>query len=68
VWGAEVGEVGGALGIEVPTPAAAALRLASKSGNFFFLSLLKPISIRKQQVNMGNIGKVNKIQANVRQE
>jgi len=44
VLGAEVAKVGGVIGIEVPTPAAAALCLASSSANFFFLSLLKPIS------------------------
>ena len=42
------------MAVEVPAPAAAALRLASRSVNFFFLSLLKPISTRKQQVNTGN--------------
>ena len=29
---------------------------------------MKPISTRKQQVNIGNIDKANKAQANVRQE
>ena len=29
-WGAKVAEIEGALGVEVPTPAAAALRLASR--------------------------------------
>jgi len=42
------------MGVEVPTPAAAILRLASRSASFFFLSLLKPISTRKQQVNTGD--------------
>jgi len=66
VFRAEVAEVGGVLGVEVPTPAAAVLRLASRLANFFFLSLLKLISARKQQVNISNIA--NKIQENLRQE
>ena len=53
VLGAEVAEGGGVVGVEVPTPAAAALRLANRLANFFFLSLLKPISAWRQQVNVG---------------
>jgi len=45
VSGAEVTEFRGDLSVEVPMPAAAALHLASSSANFFFLSLLKPISV-----------------------
>jgi len=41
--GTEVAEVGGVMGVEVATPAAVALRLASRSANFFLLSFLKPI-------------------------
>ena len=36
-WGAEVAEVGGAMDVEVPTPAMAVLHLASWSANFFFV-------------------------------
>jgi len=53
-WGADVAEVEGATGVDVPSPTAAALRLASRSANFFFLSLLKLISTHRQQVNTGN--------------
>jgi len=42
-WGAGVAEVEGAMGFDMPSPAAVALRLASRSANFFY-SLLKPIS------------------------
>ena len=35
------------MGVDVPFPAIAAFNLASKSANFFFLSLLKPISAHK---------------------
>ena len=46
-------KVEGAMGIDVPYPVAVAFRLASRSAIFFFLSLLKPISANKQQVNTG---------------
>jgi len=50
-WGAEVAEVEGATGVEGPAPAAAALHLDNRSASFFFLTLLKPISTQRQQVN-----------------
>jgi len=53
-WGADVTEVDGVTGVDVPSPTTAALRLASRSTSFFFLSLLKPISTHRQQVNTGN--------------
>ena len=71
VLGAEVAEVGGVIGIEVLTPAAVALRLASSSASFFFLSLLKPISAQRRRISQGTqvtIIKQVRVQAKIRQE
>jgi len=48
--GAEVAEGGEVAGDEVPTPATNALRLASTSASFFFLSLLRPMSAQRQRI------------------
>jgi len=53
-WGTGVAEVQGAMGVEGPATTVAALHLTSRSTNFFFLSLLKPISTRKKKVNTEN--------------
>jgi len=47
-----VGE-GRVAGVEVSAQAAVALRLASKSASFFFLSALMAMSAQKQQVTKG---------------
>ena len=48
------------MGVEVPTPAAAALRLASSLASFFFLSLLKAHICIKTTNKSGHVGNNNK--------